>query len=218
MNASRLTRRRLLAATGTAVSVVTGGCLDVGGRTGETESEVATAPETTAEPPTVSGTERATARNAPPEYDCSAASRPEPASPTGENADALRPVAYPTRPDSFADSDRGTEYIEAYERAYRHNELVADRGSSLVAHSLSLRDARPYGAPDGAAVVRLTYTYTEVVSHSDGYVAGDSPQIIVTYYADESVVIRTPPLRSSDAPDGLVPDPWNSGRPVECFE
>ncbi|USZ67803.1 hypothetical protein NGM10_13840 [Halorussus salilacus] len=146
------------------------------------------------------------------------ADRPDPDPPDEDAEDAVEPTAYPTRPDSLADEDEVAEYVEAYERAYRRNALVEEWGDDLTRQTTSVRDVRTDDAPEGAAVVRVRYTYSETVEQPEGTeMHGDSPTVFASYYVDESVVVRAEDTGPRDDEDALDPDPWETGEPVECF-
>lgn len=167
------------------------------------------------------------ARTTPPEYDCATADRPEPdeldadssdTESTDEDAGAVEPTAYPTRPASLSDDEEAAEYVQAYERAYRRNALVERWGDDLTEQSTWIEGVRTYDAPEGAAVVRVQYTYSETVEESDGTeIIGDSPTVYASYYVDDSVVIRAVDTGLRDDERALDPDPWETGEPLECF-
>jgi hypothetical protein len=214
-------RRRFLALTGGSLPASLGGCLGSDGDGVETDSSSTRtkATETTG----TDGIENPLdARAEPPAYNCEEATRPEPDAPDDE--DAIAPAAYPDRPGSLSDDERAVQYVEAYETAYRRNSLVAQYWNQLVRFSVSVDERWTYDVPTDAAVVRLQYRYSEEVETPNGIVIGDSPSIFVSYYVDESVVVRAERRgrREDESESGsepaLDPDPWREGEPLECFE
>lgn len=181
-------RRRVLLTSGTGLGVLVGGCLDL---------------------PT-------DGRQNPPEYDCAVASRPTPS----ESDDEPRPekAQYPQRPESLSNDTAVIEYAKRYERAYRWNKEHEQYGDEFIGVGLSVNDVWTHDAPGGAAVVRLRYWYWAGYEQSDGSTPHyDSPTIYVSYYVDDSVVIRAVDEGYQEDDDELDPDPWRSGTPVECF-
>lgn len=204
-------RRDLL--TGIGLSGVLAGCLGTERLAGNNDAETPTERIEISE-----GGTSFEGRDEPPEYDCETADRPEPDAPDASEEEAVEPLSYPDPLDSFDDDTTTIEYVEAYERAYRRNTLVAEWGAQLIQFSMGIEGTKRFDSPVDAALVRIQYHYSETVEQSDGTVVGDSPTIFVTYYLDQSVVIRA---ESSDRPedlDALDPDPWLAGNPVECFE
>ncbi|MFC6731851.1 MULTISPECIES: hypothetical protein [unclassified Haladaptatus] len=197
MTAPRFRRRQLLTLTGVGLSGALTACLDTA------PSDVNTSTET----PEPSRT--------PPSYDCGAAYRPEPNPPRAENA--VEPKAYPSRPESIENGGGIVEYVTEYEKAYRVNSLLAQYGDRLTNVSIWIDETRTYDAPEQTALVRVQYRYSETVETEDGAVIGDSPRIFVTYYVDQSVVIRAESTGASDDSETLHPDPWRGGRTVDCF-
>lgn len=156
-------------------------------------------------------------RSEPPAYDCANASRPEPDPPDDE--EAVQPVEYPEQPDSLADEEEVFEYVEAYEEAYLQNELVEEYGDGLVEHSLMMEDSRRFEAPDDVWIIRVQYTHGETIEEeTEGLIYADSATISVTYYVDESVVIRAETDEYLEDEDEFKPNPWERGTLVECFE
>ncbi|QLG60648.1 hypothetical protein [Halorarum salinum] len=204
-------RRNLL--TGVGLSGILAGCLGTERLAGNDDAE------TTTEQTGLSreGTSFED-RDEPPDYDCETADRPEPDAPDTSAEEAVEPTSYPDPLDSFDDDDSTVEYVEAYERAYRRNTLVAEWGARLTQFFVGIEGTKSFSSPGNAALVRIQYHYSETVERSGGTVIGDSPTIFVTYYLDQSVLIRA---ESSDRPEDLAaldPDPWLAGDPVECFE
>lgn len=214
-------RRRFLALTGVSLPASLGGCL--GNERAEVDTDSPPTGGTATETTETNGTDVPLGtRTDPPEYNCEAADRPEPDAPDDE--DAIAPAEYPIRPASLTDDERAVRYVEAYEEAYRRNSLVEQYRNRLVRFGMSVGETWTYDGPNDAAVVRLQYRYSEEVETANGIVVGDSPTIFVSYYVDESVVVRAKRtgLREGESeldPDpALDPDPWKEGEPLECFE
>jgi len=127
---SRWSRRRLLRLGVLGLGSALAGCSGAGsgdspntddGSTGNTTSPGPTATDT-ATPPFAGET--------PAPGECDAVDRPTP-TPTAEG---LEPMAYPDYPDSLT-AEAAESFVDAYERAHRHNEFLADefvRGTDEV--------------------------------------------------------------------------------------
>lgn len=166
-----------------------------------------------------------------PDYDCSSADRPEPDDPRSggsrtdegdagseDEREPVGPKPYPDPPESVPDDESAVEYVTAYEEAYRRNALVERHGSNLVGHGNSVERTWTHDSPDDAAVVRLRYVYYEDVEDSGGTSHGDSPTTYVSYYVDDSMVVRAETEGQLDDEGALEPDPWSSGAVLECVE
>ena len=190
-------RRTLLALGGSALSLSSVGCLDAPDASG---NGAVTEP--------LPGS---------PDVDCSESSRPQPESQGGE--EVVQPVDYPGRPPEQLDDESAVEYVQQFEEAYRTNEQIAEV-DRLQRVSVSIVETRTFDAPDEAAVVRLH-------THYSGNAAGieneqpsmnfDSWDVMVSYYLDQALVVRTETHRSVVDIAELDPDPWESGEPVACF-
>ena len=135
---------------------------------------------------------------------------------SGEDASAA--LAYPQRPESLADQSAVVDYVTRYERAYRRNDLRTEHGSALRTVGLAVEGTRTYDAPEGAAIVRVRYTfYYEVGGPTETPVHADSPTTYASYYVDESVVLRAAASGLREDESALDPDPLAEGVPVECF-
>ena len=194
-------RRHFLGVLAVGFGLGTAGC------SSETESPPA---ETPSGEPT-----DANNRTVPPEYDCDEASRPTLREAVRARNETLEPLPYPDGPPPLGNEGAVTDYVTQYERAYVRKRERRDAAGSVTNFDLYPPDAKTYRVLGGSAVVRLKYWFTYQIG--DGTVLDSSTQY-ATYYIDESVVIRTErdgPLEDEGA---LVPDPWESGVPVECFE
>lgn len=152
-----------------------------------------------------------------PDVDCSDASRPQPGSQDGE--EFVQPVAYPGRPPEQLDDESAIEYAERFEEAYRTNEQLVEM-DRLQRVSVAVVETRTFDAPDGAAVVRLRTHYSGTaagIENEQPPVEFDSWDVMVTYYIDPALVVRTETHRSAVDIAALDPDPWESGEPVACF-
>ncbi|QLG28046.1 hypothetical protein HUG10_10980 [Halorarum halophilum] len=205
-------RRNLLILTGAGFSGILAGCLSTERLAGNDDTEtVSEQTDTSAEATSFED------REGPPEYDCDTAERPEPDALDTSDEDAVEPVSYPAPLDSTANQDTVVTYIKEYEQAYRRNESVSRWEAQLDQFSMGFSDTRVYDSPVNAALVRVQYQYGETIEQSGEVVYADSPIIFVTYYVDQSVVIRAESGRTPEDPDTLYPDPWLEGNPVQCF-
>jgi len=138
----------------------------------------------------------------------------EPRPPAEEPADAtdetVSPRAYPTKPPSYEDG-AVRQFAESYERAYRRNDLLGRRGSALVRQGFSFDWSETIAADEGAGVGRCQYRYDETIDDGDGVIVGDSPTTVVTYYVDDSMLVRAEATGEADERDELDPDPWRTG-------
>jgi len=152
-----------------------------------------------------------------PVYDCADADRPpEPSSdedPPGENERYI----YPQRPESLSDESKVLSYVEAYERAYRLNDLYDQYGTDLDHASIFVYDTWTHEAPEGAAIARLNCPYSHGYTQGDDQIEADSPTIYSSYYIDDAVVLRASVTGHREDESKLVPDPMERGRPMECF-
>lgn len=186
-------RRTLLALGGSTLSLSVAGCLDVLG-SGSSGTQAEPLPDA-------------------PDVDCSEASRPQPGPQDGE--DLVQPVDYPGRPPEQLDDGSAIEYVQQFEEAYRTNEQIAEM-DRLQRVSVSVAETQTFDAPEGAAVVRL-HTHYSGTSGRSAYIQYDNWDVMVTYYVDQALVVRTETHRSNIDTAELDPDPWESGEPVACF-
>lgn len=152
-----------------------------------------------------------------PAYDCDETDRP-----TSPPSDADLPggqarYAYPERPDSLSNESTVRTFVTSYERAYRRNTLREDHGSSLDYIDISINETAIHEAPEGAAIVRLTYHYGYGTAEGGDLVHADSPQISVSYYIDDAVLLRAATEGHREDEAEPYPDPVDQGQPVECF-
>jgi hypothetical protein len=71
-------------------------------------------------------------------------------------------------------------------------------------------------------VVRVLYTYYYNYDDSPdpettATVHADSPTMYATYYLDDRVLVRAGEYGMLDDESALRPDPWDSGKVVECW-
>lgn len=197
-----MNRRHVLSVSGVGLAVFLGGCQQLASTPG---------------PPQTDGEPNAGCVGSdcgPPEYGCDNADRPSPPPYAGESISRAR---YPPRPESLSDAERIVGYVEKYERAYRRNDLLVDYGADLEQFDMSAPLGRIYDAPDGAAVVRLEYSFSFKARRGGATVHGDSLLNYATYYVDDEVLIRASSRRDVADASAPAPDPWDTGTPVECF-
>ncbi|SEN26253.1 hypothetical protein SAMN05216388_1002184 [Halorientalis persicus] len=195
-------RRRFLGLLGVGVGLATAGCSS--GNSSETGT----------------GTNPTPNRRAPPEYDCSVAGRPTLTGGSRARGDTVESRPYPDGPPPLGDEDAVVEYVTRYERALVQRRVRNDAPERVTAFGLS-GGTRIYDAPADTALVRFRYTYWyEYEADGNRTVHADSPIHYATYYVDDSVVVRAKREGFLDDAEEakLIPDPWESGEPVECFD
>lgn len=156
-------------------------------------------------------------RERPSPSDLQTATRPPATEPPDPMEDTVSPLSYPDRPTSYT-TESVAAFVEEYERAYRRNGLLADHGRSLIAQMSAFHWTHTLAADDDAGVGRAQYAYSESVEQADGVVVGDSPILAVTYYVDDSVVVRAQDTGERENRDVLEPDPWETGVVLEPTE
>lgn len=152
-----------------------------------------------------------------PIYDCDEARRPPEPSSDDDPPGGIERFVYPDRPESITDDSAVLSYVEDYERAYRLNDIYRKYRDRLGNAALDIRDVRPFEAPEGAAIVRLEYLYSHRVERSRGTEYYDSPTVYVSYYVDESAVVRAAGTGNQEGEAELDPNPLDVRSPVECF-
>jgi hypothetical protein len=215
-------RRRVLALV--ATSPLLAGCNGVpSGGTPDNPSETPADPlertttsrRTESTTPTTVGDSLLRERDPP--ADLQTATRPPAAEPPDPTDDTVSPLAYPDRPESYTAG--GVEaFVEAYEGAYRRNSLLGDHGRALIAQGSAFDWTHALAVAEDAGVGRCQYRYSESVERADGVVVGDSPTMVVTYYVDDSVVVRAESTGRRERRDVLDPDPWETGFVLEPAE
>jgi hypothetical protein len=156
-------------------------------------------------------------REPPSRDELSTESRPPAEEPADATDETVSPRAYPTKPPSYGD-DATRQFVESYERAYRRNDLLGRRGSALVTQGFSFDWSETIAADEEAGVGRCQYRYDETTEDGDGVIVGDSPTTVVTYYVDDSMLVRTEATGEADERDELDPDPWRTGVILEPAE
>lgn len=195
-------------------SVLLGAALTASGFAG-CISAVRDAPEATAAPPAPgnSSTDVPTASptiTGPEPPGCDDPDRPEP----GSGSEVVEPASYPNEPPSLADDEAVAAYVRAYEEAYRRNDLIEQHGNELRDVQIGVGEPRFYESPPGSRIARTTYTYGYTV----GSTIADSPNTHVSYYVDNSVVVRAEHVGVLDDEGELEPDPLVDGEVLECFD
>lgn len=150
----------------------------------------------------------------------------EPRPPAEQPPDATEatasPRAYPSKPSEYTDQSV-RDFVESYERAYRHNDELAEWSGStgtLTSMSLSFDFTVTLDANGDAGVGRCAYRYGFAVEDDDGGTIEGSSHgtIVVTYYIDESMTVRASHDGSANERHDLNPDPWRSGVVLEAPE
>jgi hypothetical protein len=194
-------RRRLLGLVGVGLGLGTAGC------SSEDDPSLG-----------IGASPRPSRRESPPEYDCGEASRPTLTD--DARARGHEPLDYPDGPPPLGEDQTVVEYVTQYERALVQRRVRNDAPERVTAFGLN-GGTRTYAAPADAALVRFRYTYYyEYEAAGNRSVHADSPTNYATYYVDESVVVRAEREGFLDDADEekLIPDPWEDGEPIECFD
>lgn len=161
-------------------------------------------------------------RGSPPVDKLLSETRPSAERPRDANEETVDPIWYPGKPASYS-SRSVRSFVETFERAYRRNEVLGKYGGGLVAHRFDFDWTAALDASETAGVGRCQYSYT-TAERSDSAdddasrIVGDSPTYVVTYYVDDSVVVRAEDSGKVDRRDELTPDPWESGVVLEDAE
>ncbi len=143
--------------------------------------------------------------------------RPPAERPPDTTADTVSPRPYPTRPAEYTDRSVRT-FVRSHERALRRNESLAGWGGSLVSQRSTFDWSITLAADGDAGVGRCQYSYSEAADDDDDHVVGAPATNVVTYYVDDSVIVRARDSGSVDRRDELHPDPWESGVALEPVE
>lgn len=147
--------------------------------------------------------------------DLESAPRPPAEAPPGATEETVSPREYPSTPSSF-DADAVERFVESHERAYRSNALLERFGGDLVSYAPDWDWTVSLDTNDDAGVGRCSYRYSDRVDQGDGSEAiGDSPTIVVTYYVDDSMIVRAEDTMRDTTRNELSPDPWETGVVLE---
>ncbi|WP_157525804.1 hypothetical protein [Halorientalis sp. IM1011] len=138
-----------------------------------------------------------------------------------ERGDSVEPLEYPDDgPPPLGDDQAVVGYVKQYEHALVQKRIRSETRGRVTGFGLS-GDARTFDAPPDAAIVRFRYSYHYgFENHAGSTVHSDSPTNYATYYVDESVVVRAhrKGFLDDEKEQALIPDPWGSGDPVQCFD
>lgn len=143
--------------------------------------------------------------------------RPPAEEPPNATQETVSPQLYPTRPSTY-DDESVNKFVAPHERAYRCNSLLDRYGSKLVSFDTMWDWTSTLATNGDVGVGRCQYTYSETVDDEDGTVIGDSPTIVVTYYVDDSMIVRAEDSGTVERRDELTPDPWETGVILEPSE
>ncbi|WP_459881877.1 hypothetical protein [Halorubrum gandharaense] len=160
---------------------------------------------------TFSSGEEIRGESAPPSRDdLEIAPRPTAEEPSSATNETVSPKQYPNKPTSY-DPDSIEKFVETHERAYRRNDLLNRFGGDLVSHSSHWDWTVTLETTESAGVGRCQYKYSETQREHGEEIIGDSPNIVVTYYVDDSMVVRAEDTGEASNRDELQPNPWESG-------
>lgn len=143
--------------------------------------------------------------------------RPPAEDPPDATEDTVSPRSYPTRPTEYTDQSVRT-FVRSYELAYRRNDLLERRGNTLVSQSSSFDWTVTLDVDGDAGIGRCKYRYSETTRENGDTIVGDSATNAVTYYVDDSMIVRARDTGSVDQRGELHPDPWESGIVLEPSE
>lgn len=142
------------------------------------------------------------------------AGRPPAKRPTTSDPSTVEPIPYPERPNSYTESSI-QNFVESYEEAYRRNLLLGEYGGSLIDQGTYVDWTYVFDVTESAGVARLQYTYSVSQRQNGRVVVSDSNSYLVTYYVDDSMVVRAQVEDSAAQRDILEPDPWEDGKILE---
>lgn len=209
-----MNRRDFLAGVGVALTVFAGCNGDSGNNT---TTEPTTNPKTTTPTGTPTQTNTPTpdyllGKSGPPSReDLESARRPPVEDPPESTEDTVSPREYPSTPSSFG-ADAVEQFVESHERAYRCNALLEQFGADLVSFEPDWDWTVALDSDGDAGVGRCSYRYSDRVDQGDGSEAiGDSPTFVVTYYVDDSLIVRAEDTGRVKSRNELSPDPWETG-------
>lgn len=142
--------------------------------------------------------------------DLETAPRPTAEEPPNATNETVSPKQYPDKPTSY-DDESIEKFVEAHEQAYRRNNLLNRFGGNLVSHSSYWDWTVSLETTESAGVGRCQYKYSETQRENGEETIGDSPNIVVTYYVDDSMVVRAEDMGEASNRNELHPNPWESG-------
>lgn len=212
-----MNRRDLLTASGAVVPVGISGCIDEFetaernvSEDGETEDGKTEdgEPEKTASNDGVTESRVRYSKSSPAELPTEA--RPPAEKPPDAAQDTVSPRDYPAKPTEYTDQSIQT-FVESHERAYRRNGLLARWGSAVVSQGFEFDWTVTLNTNEGAGIGRCQYRYNWTTKEGDDYTVGDSATIVVTYYVDDSMIVRAEDTGRVERRHELAPDPWESG-------
>lgn len=156
-------------------------------------------------------------RDRPTPADLSTIVRPPATEPPDPMEDTVPPLSYPDKLTSYT-AETVAEFAESYERAYRRNSLLDEYGRSLIDQGSYFDWTRTLAVSDDAGVGRSQYRFSDTIEYADRIDTGDSPTLVVTYYVDDSIVVRAETTGRQEHRDVLAPDPWVTGVVLESAE
>ena len=142
--------------------------------------------------------------------DLETAPRPFAEEPSNVTDETVSPKEYPDKPTSYNDG-AVVEFVEAHERAYRRNTLLNRFGGNLVSHRSYWDWTESLETTENAGVGRCQYNYSETQRENGEEIIGDSPNIVVTYYVDDSMIVRAEDMGSASNRNEMYPNPWETG-------
>lgn len=151
-------------------------------------------------------------RSPPSREDLDTALRPPAEEPPDATDETVPPIQYPTKPTTY-DETSITQFVDAHERAYQRNEPLERLGGDLTDHTFWWHWTVSLGTSENAGVGRgqYRYAYTRQEDGTGTEVVSDGPRVVVTYYVDESMIVRAQKEGEASRRDELAPDPWESG-------
>lgn len=149
-------------------------------------------------------------RDPPSSDNLSTADRPSATEPPNATQDTVPPLSYPDKPASY-NTETVADFVEDYESAYRRNSLLQEHKSELIAQGTSVHWTGTLATAEEAGIGRMQYAYSASYEDGEQVVVEDSAIHLVTYYVDESVVVRAGITDQAEHRGVLRPDPWIRG-------
>lgn len=154
----------------------------------------------------------------PPREDLDTAPRPPAEAPPDARDDTVDPRQYPSKPTEY-DEATLENFVESHEKAYRRNAVLDRWGGDVVQMSFNRFWTATLATKDGAGVGKCEYKYSYLEDDGEGpKVASDSTFWEVSYYVDDSTIVRAEATSHDERTTDLSPDLWKTGVVLESTD